>query len=88
MRLHEHAAGVKHTHAHRHACLPACLHTAQACQWGFLAFKGTFNVALNVQEQHAQRQLLFTLAESGFMRDFEGRWKVGLVVVRGGVFGV
>jgi hypothetical protein len=48
----------------------------QACKWQFLAFKGTFNVHLNVHEAPEDRLLVFTLAESSFMRDFEGRWQV------------
>jgi hypothetical protein len=48
----------------------------QACKWQFLAFKGTFNVHLNVMEAPQDRLLVFTLAESSFMRDFEGRWQV------------
>lgn len=51
---------------------------SQACTWQFLAFRGTFNVALHVTEDAAQRLLVFTLAESTFMRDFEGRWRVSL----------
>lgn len=48
----------------------------QACGWSFLAFKGTFDVALAVTEEPGQRLLVFRLVESSFMTDFEGRWQV------------
>jgi hypothetical protein len=48
----------------------------QACKWSFLAFRGTFSVALSVSEEAAQRLLVFRLQESSFMKDFEGRWQV------------
>jgi hypothetical protein len=53
----------------------------QACKWSFLAFKGTFSVALNVSEEAADRLLVFRLQESSFMKDFEGRWQVGTAAV-------
>jgi hypothetical protein len=53
------------------------MYVLQACKWQFLAFKGTFNVHLNVMEVPEERLLVFTLAQSSFMRDFEGRWQVG-----------
>jgi hypothetical protein len=64
---------------HRHTVLTKCAVMVvflQACKWQFLAFKGTFNVHLNVLEAPHDRLLVFTLAESSFMRDFEGRWQV------------
>ena len=48
----------------------------QACTWRFLAFSGSFNVALSVDEDAAGRTLVFRLVESSFMRGFEGRWRV------------
>eukprot|EP00775_Hariotina_reticulata_P013851 gene13851-13973_t len=48
----------------------------QACKWQFLAFSGTFNVQLAVDEQPDSRLLVFRLVESSFMKDFEGRWQV------------
>lgn len=57
---------------------PACLLClpAQAGKWQFLFFSGTFDVALNVLEAPQDRSIVFTLAESTFMRAFEGQWKV------------
>jgi hypothetical protein len=49
---------------------------AQACSWRFLAFSGSFNVHLAVEEDAAARALVFKLIKSSFMRDFEGRWLV------------
>lgn len=54
-----------------------CLSGLQACQWQVSGLKGNFNVTLNVDEQPSARQLVFTLQESSFMNDFEGRWQVG-----------
>jgi hypothetical protein len=59
--------------ARRCVCCGCC---AQACKWSFLAFKGTFSVALNVNEEAVDRLLVFRLQESSFMKDFEGRWQV------------
>jgi len=50
--------------------------TSQACKWQFLAFSGTFDVHLNVDEKPDSRMLVFRLVESSFMKDFEGRWQV------------
>lgn len=49
----------------------------QAGKWQFLFFKGTFDVRLHVEEASEDRTITFTLAESTFMRNFEGRWQVG-----------
>lgn len=49
---------------------------AQTGKWQFLLFKGTFNVRLDVVEDPGTRTIVFTLAESSFMRNFEGRWQV------------
>ncbi len=49
----------------------------QAGKWQFLFFKGTFDVRLNVVEVPEDKTIVFTLAESTFMRNFEGRWQVG-----------
>ncbi|KAF6255289.1 hypothetical protein COO60DRAFT_1641630 [Scenedesmus sp. NREL 46B-D3] len=51
----------------------------QACRWSFLAFRGTFSVALDVSEAPADGLLVFRLQESSFMKDFEGRWQVSAV---------
>jgi hypothetical protein len=48
----------------------------QAGKWQFLFFKGTFDVRLNVMEHLQDRTVVFTLAESTFMQNFEGRWQV------------
>jgi len=48
----------------------------QACKWQFLAFSGTFDVHLDVDENPDSRMLVFRLVESSFMKDFEGRWQV------------
>jgi hypothetical protein len=37
---------------------------------------GTFDVRLNVVEVPEDKTIVFTLAESTFMRNFEGRWQV------------
>lgn len=49
----------------------------QAGKWQFLFFKGTFDVRLHVVEAPEDRTITFTLAESTFMKNFEGRWQVG-----------
>lgn len=48
----------------------------QRAAWSFLAFSGSFDCWLAVNEDALQRRLTFTLIKSSFMRDFEGRWHV------------
>lgn len=52
------------------------LRCTQACRWQFLAFSGTFDVQLAVQEDADAMLLVFRLVRSSFMNDFEGRWQV------------
>ncbi|GLC36665.1 hypothetical protein PLESTB_000128000 [Pleodorina starrii] len=52
------------------------LQVVQSCRWKFLAFSGTFRVHLGVLEDPDSGTLLFSLVQSNFMRDFEGRWAV------------
>ncbi|EFJ41841.1 hypothetical protein VOLCADRAFT_107511 [Volvox carteri f. nagariensis] len=52
------------------------LQVVQSCRWKFLAFSGTFKVQLGVSEDLDSGTLLFSLVQSNFMRDFEGRWTV------------
>lgn len=65
--------GANSAHTHTHTTSPP--HT-QACSWRFLAFSGSFNVHLSVDEDSTARSLVFRLVKSSFMRDFEGRWQV------------
>ena len=46
----------------------------QECKWQFLIFKGTFGIALEVDEEPETKTVTFKLAKSAFMRDFEGSW--------------
>lgn len=48
----------------------------QTCRWQFLAFSGTFTIALSVSEVDEARELTFRLEQSSFMRGFQGAWRV------------
>ncbi|PNH03267.1 hypothetical protein TSOC_010684 [Tetrabaena socialis] len=52
------------------------LEVVQNCKWAFLAFSGTFKVHLGVREDPDRGILTFSLVQSNFMNDFEGRWCV------------
>lgn len=52
------------------------LFVPQKCRWSFLAFSGTFNAHLSVDEDPVARKLVFKLVQSSFMKDFEGRWEL------------
>jgi len=56
--------------------LSGAKHLVQMCRWQFLAFSGVFETQLSVTEHPAELLLVFSLLESSFMRDFEGRWTV------------
>jgi hypothetical protein len=68
----------QHDHASsKHICPGnVCFYPLQAGKWQFLFFKGTFDVRLHVKEHPQDRTVVFTLAESSFMQNFEGRWQV------------
>ncbi|KAK9824396.1 hypothetical protein WJX72_009979 [[Myrmecia] bisecta] len=48
----------------------------QLCRWEFLIFSGTFKTLLSVAEDPVAGRLVFSLVNSSFMRDFEGRWQI------------
>jgi hypothetical protein len=47
----------------------------QECRWEFLVFSGKFPLELTVSEQPGERRVVFSLAESPFMRSFQGTWQ-------------
>ncbi len=63
--------------------LPLLHLAAQKAGWRFLAFSGSFECRLAVDEDAEARSLVFTLLQSSFMRDFEGRWSVNEEHVEG-----
>jgi hypothetical protein len=60
-----------------HMGINACTACLTACWWPAAAIIGTFDVRLNVVEVPEDKTIVFTLAESTFMRNFDGRWQVG-----------
>jgi ribosome-associated toxin RatA of RatAB toxin-antitoxin module len=51
-------------------------HLLQSCNWNFLGLSGQFDAELAVAEYPADRSLVFSLLQTGFMREMEGRWVV------------
>ncbi|CAM6041968.1 unnamed protein product [Sphagnum compactum] len=48
----------------------------QAAIWRFLCFSGTLSVCVMVDQDRRTRTVKFQLAKPGFMKQFEGSWKV------------
>ena len=49
---------------------------SQSCRWKFLVFGGAFPCQLAVDEDPAARYMEVALHKKGFIREFEGSWKV------------
>jgi hypothetical protein len=48
----------------------------QSCRWKFLVFGGSFPCQLATREDPEERYMEARLHEKGFIREFEGSWKV------------
>ncbi|CAK9199054.1 unnamed protein product [Sphagnum troendelagicum] len=48
----------------------------QAAIWRFLCFSGTFSVCVLVDQDRRTHTVKFWLAKKGFMKQFEGSWKI------------
>ena len=48
------------------------------CSWKFLVFTGDFRIVMSVRETPGSQvsELVFRLVRSGFMKEFEGVWRV------------
>jgi len=49
---------------------------SQSCRWKFIVFGGAFPCALAVKEAPADRFMEVALHSKGFIREFEGSWRV------------
>jgi ribosome-associated toxin RatA of RatAB toxin-antitoxin module len=49
---------------------------SQSCRWKFLVFGGAFPCQLAVAEDPGARYMEVALHKQGFIREFEGSWKV------------
>lgn len=50
------------------------------CTWKFLVFTGDFRIVMSVLEtqEGSPFELVFRLVRSGFMKEFEGVWRVSI----------
>ncbi|CAI5511615.1 unnamed protein product [Closterium sp. Naga37s-1] len=55
----------------------------QSAAWRFLVFSGAFDTRLLVTQDRAERTMSFKIAQPGFMRRFEGFWRVEPLPVPG-----
>ncbi|CAI5989817.1 unnamed protein product [Closterium sp. NIES-64] len=55
----------------------------QSAAWRFLVFSGSFDTRLLVTQDRAERTMSFKIAQPGFMRRFEGFWRVEPLPVPG-----
>eukprot|EP00850_Spirogloea_muscicola_P013534 SM000092S24502 [mRNA] locus=s92:311192:312135:+ [translate_table: standard] len=60
---------------------------SQRATWRFLVFSGVYSIKMNVWEDARSRTLLFSLAEPGLFRSFNGLWAVDALALGGGAEG-
>eukprot|EP00897_Mesotaenium_endlicherianum_P008648 jgi/Mesen1/7811/ME000413S07062 len=53
----------------------------QSAIWRFLCFSGTFDVTLKVLQDRMQKTMDYSMTKEGFMKRFEGNWKIRPIVV-------